>query len=224
MSTERKEEKRIVIGFSGFHTEDLTIWAGLLFGELGKKVLLMDFYGEDSQPELLPLPKGYEKIQDTEFEYRGLFYVNADKARIEDFSSEYDIVIASFEHFLSHPDFVNCDSIYLVIGMEVAKIAWLKEQGHEENWHVVIRDYFKFDRMEQMLQEELGYQKEEVIPIPRSEAEYRQSIYNQWNEILNMKNLSYETKEFLLHIAGQAGIDQKQAKAALRAATRRRGA
>lgn len=209
----------VTIGLVGFQQEDLAIWCSVWLAKLGKKVLLMDFTTQKLLAYLFPLPEGYEKIHDTEFEHRGIYFVNAGAdSRIEEFSSGYDVVIADFGKKVDHPDLKCCEVLYAVTNLETRNVECLRDLKHYENQYLILRDFIRGSHMDRMIREELGYEKDHVFLLERNETEYRQYVHSQWSQEMVLRGISYETKELLLHMGEQLKLDVRSCQMAIKSA------
>lgn len=200
----------VSIGFIGVQQEDLAIWCSVFLAKMEKKVLLIDFTTQKSLSYVFPLPEGYSKISDTEFEHRGIYFVNAGlDSRIEDFSSGYDVVIAVFGKKVNHQDLKYCDVLYAVTNLETRNVERLKDLKHYENQYLILRDFIRGSHMDGIIREELGYEKDQIFLLERNETEYRQYVHSQWSQEMVIHGISFETKELLLHIAEQIKLNPK---------------
>lgn len=227
LSNKKKTEPIVnectILGFVGFNREDLVIWSSQLFKSIGKRVLIMDYTIDSDLSYIVPLPEGYSKVKNEVFEYQGVFYVNVGSGKnIEEFSCEYDIVLADFGKQINNPQLEKCNVVYTITNLDVRKIEYIKGIGKYEKNFLVVKDYIRLNNIDQYILKELGFEKSKTFYIDRNNSDFKEFLLGQWNQNIEMRTISYETRELLVHIAEQTNIDRKTSKEALKMAMKRK--
>lgn len=211
----------ILIGFAGYETEDLVLWSSQILKETGKRVLIVDFTVDNSMNHIFPLPEGYAKIKGKVFEYQGIYYVRPQEdEQLKKYKMDFDIIISDFGCQVNNAQLKTCDVVYIVTTLDIRKLERIRDIAKGNNYKLIMKEYVKLGGLNDYVHKELGYDKENVFIIDRNEVDYKSFLLGQWNQDINIANLSYQVKEVMQNILMCCISDQNCCKELMRRAIR----